>query len=183
MSLGRIGSRAVVVGLGVLASLALIAAPSWAAKGGNSANSKLCEPGGYPGVLLNGHGEAFKNEGQCTKAGAHGELVGVNIVAGPVVAHEFTETCSGFGLKPSATAFCFVHWEDEFGSSAAGGGKSPVEANGTWTLAENEKHPCVGVFTIFELHLPVVGLFVEATTAEGVRFKQTFPPPSGCSSP
>jgi hypothetical protein len=31
MSLARIGSRAVVVGLGVLASLALMAAPSWAA--------------------------------------------------------------------------------------------------------------------------------------------------------
>jgi len=46
MSIGRIGTRAVVVGLGVLASLTLSAAPSWAAKGGNSAHSKLCEPGG-----------------------------------------------------------------------------------------------------------------------------------------
>jgi hypothetical protein len=43
MSIGRIGTGMAVVGLGVLASLALIAAPSWAAKGGNSANSKLCE--------------------------------------------------------------------------------------------------------------------------------------------
>jgi len=46
MSLRRIGTRGVVVGLGVLMSLALTAAPSWAAKGGNSANAALCEPAG-----------------------------------------------------------------------------------------------------------------------------------------
>jgi hypothetical protein len=48
MSIRRTASRTVDVGLGVLASLAFAPAPSWAAEGGNSANAKLCAPGGYP---------------------------------------------------------------------------------------------------------------------------------------
>ena len=64
MSIRRIGTRTVVAGLGVFASLALMAAPSWAAEGGNSANAKLCQPGGYPGALLAQDGSAFKNVGE-----------------------------------------------------------------------------------------------------------------------
>ena len=52
--------------------MALMAAPSWAAKGGNSANAALCEPGGYAGVLLAQDGSAFKNAGKCTSYAAKG---------------------------------------------------------------------------------------------------------------
>ena len=79
MSLRRIGSRAVVVGLGVLTSLALMAAPSGAANEGNSANAKLCQPGGYPGVLFNQQGEVFKNARACTKYAAKGGRLGIRI--------------------------------------------------------------------------------------------------------
>jgi hypothetical protein len=67
MSMARIGTRASVVGLGVLASLAFTAAPSWAERG-NSANAKLCHE--YPGALPAQDGSAFKNAGQCTSYGS-----------------------------------------------------------------------------------------------------------------
>ena len=104
MSLGRIGSRSVVVGLGVVASLAFTAAPSWAANG-NSANAALCEPGGYPGSLLAQDGSAFTNSGQCTSYGAQGGLIaGVNAVVEPPERFAFEVKYSGFGLKPNSAA-------------------------------------------------------------------------------
>jgi hypothetical protein len=173
MSTRRIGIRAAVVGLGVLASLALMAAPSWAAKGGNSANAALCEPGGYPGALLNGHAEAFKNEGQCTKAGAHGELAGVNVVTGPVVVGKFTETCSGFGLKPASRFSCAASYGNNNRVTAF-----TVAADGT--ASGSIEQPCsFGRPT----PKPVPALVVDATTAEGTLFGRTFLAPSGCSPP
>jgi hypothetical protein len=169
MSLGRIGSRAVVVGLGVLASLALMAAPSWAAKGGNEANAALCEPGGYAGVLFNQQGETFKNAGACTKYGAKGgHLVGVDAVAGPVVGNGYTQTCSGFGLKPGSSAGCGVR---RTGSSDIPFGE--VEENGTFSL------PIGGACTNI-LGEKVTNLLVLVKTAEGTEFLREFPPPSGC---
>src|SRR5262249_9862232 len=86
MPIGRIGTRAVVVGLGVLTSLALMAAPSWAAKGGNDGNAKLCGPGGYPGALLAQDGSVFKNAGKCSSYAAKGgQIVGVNAAAGAMI--------------------------------------------------------------------------------------------------
>jgi hypothetical protein len=159
----------------VLASLALMAAPSWAAKGGNSANAKLCEAGGYPGVLLNGHGESFKNEGQCTKAGAKGELAGVNAVAGPAVGFGggtfrfFPASYSGFGLKPGTRACpgaiygrvrtCF-----------------PEVVNSDGTFSFSATLPCE-----LEPESGKVGsVVVDGTTAAGTLFARKFPPPSGC---
>jgi hypothetical protein len=71
--------------------LALMAAPSWAAKGGQSANAKLCEPGGYPGVLFNQQGEAFRNAGaRTTYAAKGGQIAGFNVVTEPPVGGSFT---------------------------------------------------------------------------------------------
>jgi hypothetical protein len=173
MSLGRIGSRAAVVGLGVLASLAVMAAPSWAAKGGNSANAKLCEPGGYPGVLFNQHAETFKNEGKCTSYAAKGgRLVGVDAVAEPAVAGEFAETCSGFGLKPVSP---FVN---NFGCGAVYEGaidRTDVSVAADGTASASVTLPCTEQFGN-----KVSALVVFAETAEGTFFGREFPPPSGC---
>jgi hypothetical protein len=164
-------TRATLVAIGVLASLALMAAPSWAAKGGNSANAKLCEPGGYAGVLLNGHAETFKNEGQCTKAGAKGELVGVEVVAGPVVAAKFTETCSGFGLKPASRFSCAASYGANNGRVSA----FTVAADGT--ASGSIEQPCSFGRPTPE---PVSALVVDATTAAGTLFGRTFPAPGDC---
>jgi hypothetical protein len=102
MSIGTIGVRVAVVGLSVLAPTALVAAPTWAAKGGDSANAKLCESGGYPGVLLAQDASTFKDAGKCTSyAAKDGQLVGIDAVAEPPAEGSFEETCTGFGLKPS----------------------------------------------------------------------------------
>jgi hypothetical protein len=174
----------------VLTSLALMAAPSWAAKGGNSANAKLCEPGGYPGLLFNQHGESFKNEGQCTKAGAHGQLAGVNLVTGPVTSTArntfFKADFSGFGFKPGTEAFGCVFYSgpsppggtlcttNEFEGVALGGALI-VAADGTFSGgAGSPGFPC-GVESA-----PIDHLFVQALTASNVLITKEFPPPSGC---
>ena len=47
MSLGSMRARAALGVLGVVVSMVLTAAPSLAAMGGNSANAKLCQKGGW----------------------------------------------------------------------------------------------------------------------------------------
>jgi hypothetical protein len=101
MSLGRIATRAAVVGLGVLASIVFMAAPSWAAKGGNSTNAKLCET--ESAALVAQNGNHFKNAGACTSYAAKGGQL-----AKLAVHVQFQSSCacvtgsaSGFGLKPS----------------------------------------------------------------------------------
>jgi hypothetical protein len=174
MSLRRIGSRAVFVGIGMLASLALMAAPSGAAKGGNEANAKLCEPGGYPGVLLAQDGSAFKNAGKCTGYAAKGQqIAGVNVVA-TASGGAFNADCSGFGLKPGSQVTCGAKWEGA-GETVLIPNQSLVEPNGTWS--GNLVNAC----TLGRAHL--IFLFVEGPTAKGVGFLKTFPPPSGCSTP
>ena len=71
MSAGRIGTRAALVAVGVLASVLLMAAPSWAAKPGNSPNAKLCQKGKWE-TLVNGEGHLFKSEAECVAYGAKG---------------------------------------------------------------------------------------------------------------
>jgi hypothetical protein len=169
MSLGRIGSRAVVVGLGVLASLALMAAPSWAAKGGNGANAKLCEPGGYPGVLFNQLGEGFKNAGACTKYGAKGgQIAGVDVVAEPAAEGSFKETCSGFGLTGSGSTGCNAF----YASGSVVGVRKENAANGTVSIS--------GTLPCTEEGSKVALLQVEVFTAQGASVERIFPPPSGC---
>jgi hypothetical protein len=176
MSIARIGTRAAVVGLGVLASLALTTAPSWAAKGGNSGNAALCKPGGYPGALLNGHGEAFKNAGQCTKAGAHGELVGVDAVAEPAVGGQFAATYSGFGIKPGSEVFRGARYQPS-GESLGPPGAPEVGANGQFL--ESTQIPCEATF-LGQFLGKVSSVDIEAETAAGTVFVREFPPPTGC---
>ncbi len=171
MSIGRIGTRAVIVCLGVFASMALMAAPSWAAKGGNSANAALCH-GGYAGVLLAQDGSAFKNAGACTSYGAKGgQIAGVNVTAQPAVAGSLQEfRASGFGLAPGT--------EVQPGATLtppnyAYLGGVTVDAGGEFNFGQ-AAFPC-------ELFgETVTALFVKATTAAGTVFTREFPLPSGC---
>jgi hypothetical protein len=173
MSTRRIGPLAAVVGLGVLASLAFTATPSWAAKAGNSANAALCEPGGYPGVLLAQDGSAFKNAGQCTSYGAHGgKIAGVNMVAGLVSGGMFTATYSGFGLKPNSPVFLGVRYQP---SGFSSGTLLVEEVGGNGTFSAEESLACE------RAALGKVGsMVVAAETAAGAVFVRAFPPPSGC---
>jgi hypothetical protein len=167
MSIARIGTRATVVGLGVLASLAFTAAPSWAG-GGNSANAALCET--YPGVLLAQDGSAFKNEGECTSYGAQGgQIVGVDAVSALLTPNIFSTTYSGFGLKPGTKVLTC----DKYSPSGETFCSAPVVA-ADGTLSEERLFNCAfrGSRVAF--------LFVQATTASGTFFERRFPPPSGC---
>jgi hypothetical protein len=170
MSIGRIGSRAIVVGLGVLA---VVAAPSWAAKGENEANAALCEPGGYPGVLLAQDGSAFKNAGKCTSYAAKGgQIAGVDAVSQPASEGEFKTTYSGFGLRPGSTVFLGARYQPS-GISKGEVLEEGVGSNGTFV--EKESNLC---------HEPSLGnvgsVVVEAETAAGHVFIREFPIPSGC---
>jgi hypothetical protein len=170
MSIARIGTRASVVGLGVLASLAFTAAPSWAG-GGNSANAALCEEGGYPGVLLAQDGTAFKNTGECASYGAQGgQVAGVNAAAEPSVGGTIQVSFSGFGLKPGTEVSDCAKY-----TSASVNGcprRLPtVAADGKF--AEELGFDCE-----FE-GSTLTFLSVQATTASGTLFERRFPP-SGC---
>jgi hypothetical protein len=169
MSLGRIGSRATVVGLGVLASLALMAAPSWAAKGGNSANAALCEPGGFAGELFAQDGSSFKNAGKCTSYAAKGgQLVGLDVVAEPAVGGQINETCTGFGLEPGSLAACGA----EYGPSKFFANLPTVATDGTLSFSGPVGCEAEGV--------KVTSVSVGAFTAEGGIAGFSRPPPSGC---
>jgi hypothetical protein len=166
MSIARISTRAPVFGLGVLASLAFTACPSWAA--GNSANAKLCHE--YPGALLAQDGSAFKNAGQCTTYGSEGgQIAGVNAVTTPVVGTEFGATFSGFGLKPGTEAIGCGRYSPSGVSACVA---EIVHADGTFAAGEPLACDREGSNVAF--------LFVQATTAGGTFFERRFPPPSGC---
>jgi hypothetical protein len=168
MSIGRIGTRAALVAVGVLASVVFMAAPSWAAKG-NSANAKLCEAGGYPGVLFNQQGETFKNEGACTKYAAKGgQLIGLDAVAEPAVLGVSLVICSGFGLEPGSPLFtCSIKRE-----AGASNPSATVGPDGTVSIT-------VGVACTVEVGGKVTGIEPVAAVP-GAQLKALFPPPSGC---
>ena len=71
MSIRRMGTRVALVAVGVLVSVVFMAAPSWAAKPGNSENAKLCQKGKWK-ELVDGKGNAFKSEEECVAYGAKG---------------------------------------------------------------------------------------------------------------
>jgi hypothetical protein len=177
MSIGRIRARAALVGLGVLASLALLAAPSWAAKGGNGGNAKLCGPGGYPGALLAQDGSAFKNAGKCTSYAAKGgQIAGVNAVPGPVIEGEsipfLLANYSGFGLKPGSSVFLGFSYQLE----GTIGFSETVAGNGTFSL-ENVSVLCLDP----ELgHALLSALVIEGETAAGAAFIREFSTPPFC---
>jgi hypothetical protein len=177
MSAGRMRKRVTLLATGVLVSVALTAAPAWAAKPGNSIAAKACEAG-YSGVLLNELGEpvSFKNEGQCSKFAAHGQLVGVNVVSGVESNGELIdETCTGFGLRPGSETVCGALYEmattDVYEELEDG----VAARDGTWTLSHTV--PCEPE------GLRVETMFVEATTASGTPFRREFGAPYGCLIP
>jgi hypothetical protein len=170
MAVRRMRARVAVVGLGVLVSMALTAAPSWAR---NSTNAALCEAGGYPGVLLAQDGSAFKNAGACTKYAAKGgQLAGVDAVAQPASAGEFSASYSGFGLEPGSIVFVGARYQP---SGISAGLFEGVAGNGTFSVTEQ--------FTCEEPGGPgnkVGTVDLEAITAAGTVFIREFAPPSGC---
>jgi hypothetical protein len=171
MSIGRIVARATVVGVGILASIALAASPSWAAHE-SSKNAKLCRH--YPGALFAQDGSAFENRKACVRyADEGGQLGGVDAVAGPPVEGSFTETCTGFGLQPSTATLTLESRCGATYSNGDGTGQyGPQEANGTWAVSTNT--PCtLGGGQI-------VSLLVLASDLEGSLVEREFPPPSEC---
>jgi hypothetical protein len=170
MSVGTIGTRAAVVGLGVLVSVALMAAPSWAAK---EKETGLCARGAYPGTLFAQDGSAFKSTRACAKYVAKGgQLGGLDAVAGPPVSGSFKETCTGFGLAPSTTVTQAYRCGATYSNGDFTGQYGPVGADGTWSVSTNP--PCT------LLGAKVVSLQVLVSDLEGSTVEREFPPPSGC---
>jgi hypothetical protein len=89
--------RRVILVLGVMAmSLGLLTGPVAAATGGNSANAANCEEGGYL-KYTDAKGNAFKNEGQCTRYAARGgQLVPVPTAA---------DTCRNLAIETLGPSF------------------------------------------------------------------------------
>ena len=93
--------------LGVLATLVslVFAGGAFAAKGGNAANAKLCQQGGWHG-LMDSATTPFSNEDQCVSYGAHGGAIYAlaSIDVELCASQAFDGICvstSGFGLKPT----------------------------------------------------------------------------------
>jgi hypothetical protein len=170
MSLGRISARGAVVGFGILASMALAASPSWAAR---EKENGLCARGAYPGALFAQDGSAFKSARACAKYVAKGgQLGGVDAVAEPPVSGSFNETCTGFGLAPSTTVTREYRCGATYSNGDFTGQYGPVAADGTWSVSTNP--PCMLAGGT------VVSLQVVALDLEGSTIEREFPPPSGC---
>jgi hypothetical protein len=148
-----------------------MAAPAWAAKG-NSANAKLCEPGGYPGALLAQDGSAFKTEGACTSYAAKGgQIAGVNATSGAVASGVFPASWSGFGLKPETEVFACLRYSSGTTLCVTHPELPKVAADGTFSASIGAEAPCEFAGS------KVVNLFVQATTASGTFFERDFPVP------
>jgi hypothetical protein len=167
MSIGRIAASTAVVGVGVLASWALTAGPSWAAKEPNE-NAKLCRE--YPGALFAQDGSAFTSIKACAKyVVKDGQLGGVDAVAEPPVGGSFEETCTGFGLQPSTIQYLFCGATYSNGAST---GQTAPAVDGTWSVSTNPPCTLVGG--------KVVSLRVLVDDLEGSTVELEFPPPGGC---
>jgi hypothetical protein len=164
-------ARGAVVGLGMLAPLALMAAPSSAARRERQANAKLCSTGGFAGVLLAQDGSTFKNGGKCSSYAAKGgQLVGLDASAEPTGSGFINETCTGFGLKPTAF-FAFDGCGAVYTSGTVVIQLGTVAADGTMSISD-----------VATCHSDdeVAYLVLQAQTAEGALVRRTFPAPSGC---
>jgi hypothetical protein len=172
MSIAKISTRAAVVGLGVLASLVLTAAPSWAANPGNSSKPTLCLKGRYPGVLLSQQGAAFKGPVQCIIYVARGgQLAGVNAIASPAAEELWTSSFSGFGLKPGSEALVVARYQPS--------GVTLITAE-EFVGGNGEFSGSVPDNICFSLFGEASGIVIEATTAAGTVFQREFPGPTGC---
>src|SRR6478752_1915564 len=68
----RVGVLALTATMGI--GLVGLASPAGAAPGGNSANAKACQNGGWK-TLQTSTGGSFKNEGGCVSYAAHGGVL------------------------------------------------------------------------------------------------------------
>src|SRR5262245_8333841 len=76
-----------------------------AAKGGNSTNAKLCQRGGWDG-LMDSSGAKFSNQDECVSYGAEGgaiyALAGIDLeLCANQPADGICAETSGFGLEPA----------------------------------------------------------------------------------
>jgi hypothetical protein len=162
------GACAAPTAIGVLVSVALMAAPSWAAK----EQAELCHS--YPGTLFTREGSAFKNTRACVEyARQGGQLVGIDAVAEPPVEGSFKETCTGFGLRPSTATLtfsleCGAEYNRDFSLVASG----EVAADGTALVST--VMPCKF------LSGNVGSLFAGGIASDFTGIRAEFRRPSGC---
>jgi hypothetical protein len=106
-----ISDTKVRVGFTFLAALAItlvVASGALAAGGGNSANAKLCQKGGWQ-TLMDSSARAFSDEDACVAYGGHGGAVYAlaRLHVEPCGSQPFDGLCvhtSGFGLAPTTFA-------------------------------------------------------------------------------
>ena len=115
-------------------------------------------------MLFNQQGEAFKNEGKCTSAGAKGELAGVDAVVTGMSSDELSARYSGFGLKPGSGVLLGARYQP---SGFRSGFHEIVSSNGTFS---EEGAPICNF-----LGSPLSALVVAGETAGGTGFEQEFP--------
>jgi hypothetical protein len=97
-----------MLGLALLAALAsslVFAAGALAAKGGNSANAKLCQKAGWQ-TVMDSSAASFSSEDACVSYGAHGGAIYTlaSLEVEPCATQPFDGLCvstSGFGLAPT----------------------------------------------------------------------------------
>lgn len=97
-----------LLGLALLAAVAsalVFAGGALAANGGNSANAKLCQKGGWQ-TLMDSSAASFSGEGACVSYGAHGGVIYplAKLEVEPCATQPFDGLCvstSGFGLAPT----------------------------------------------------------------------------------
>ncbi len=100
--------RKSMLGLALLAALAsalVVAGGAVAAKGGNSANAKLCQKAGWQS-LMDSSAAPFSSEDECVSYGAHGGAIYAlaDLEVEPCANQPFDGLCvstSGFGLAPT----------------------------------------------------------------------------------
>ena len=101
----------------------LSVAPIASAGGGNSANAKLCQKGGYANLYNASTGLAFTSQGACVSYGAHGNTYSSLTVTPSTSANGATVSVSGFGLQPGSTVT--IHYT----STTSGSGFALIDAN------------------------------------------------------
>jgi hypothetical protein len=97
-----------VLGLALLGAIAcafVFAGGALAANGGNSANAKLCQKGGWQS-LMDSSAAQFPSAGECVSYGAHGGAIYAlaSLHVEPCATQPFDGLCvstSGFGLAPT----------------------------------------------------------------------------------
>jgi hypothetical protein len=91
----------VVLVVALTAALSVAVATA-SAGGGNSANAKLCQSGGWQNLFSASTGLAFTSDGQCVSNGARGNTYS-SLTVSTTVSGNAWGAVSGFGLQPGST--------------------------------------------------------------------------------